>query len=142
MGAQQVQDRRNVSPEPEPQETPAAGSGIGGSDFIDGGDSSFGVRDSQSRGTAPPFAAAEATGESCSANPETRIPDPGSSANPESPTPNPVSSPKPKRKYTVSDKSQASSLRNLQKANQAPKELKYRNTPRRQAARRKGLEKA
>jgi hypothetical protein len=76
--------------------------------------------------------------ESRAPNPESR----SSSANPESRTPNPVSSPKPKRKYTTSEKSRNASRQNLQKANQAPKELKYRNTPRRQAARLKGLERA
>ena len=67
---------------------------------------------------------------------------PSSSANPESRTPDPVSSPKPKRKYTVSEKSRAASLRNLVLANQAPHWLKYRRTDRRDAACYKALEKA
>jgi len=61
--------------------------------------------------------------------PETRIPDP-------------VSSPKPKRKYTVSEKSRAASLRNLALANQAPHWLKYRLSERRVAHCYKALEKA
>jgi len=79
---------------------------------------------------------------SSSANPESQIPNPGSSANPESRTANPVSSSKPKRKYTVSEKSRAASLRNLALANQAPHWLKYRLTDRRRAACYKALEKA
>ncbi len=49
---------------------------------------------------------------------------------------------KAKRKYTSSEKSRAASLRNLEKANQAPHELKYRLTDRRLAACYKALEKA
>ena len=54
----------------------------------------------------------------------------------------PPEQPRKKRQYTVSERSRAASRQNLQKANQAPKELKYRNTPRRQAARLKGLQRA
>jgi hypothetical protein len=113
-----VEAPRNESTQPGDQEKAAAGSGSGGS--------GFGVRDSQSD-------------------------DPSSSARPESRTPNPVSSPnsepptlsaKPKRKYTVSEKSRNASLQNLQKANLAPHELKYRLTPRRLAACFSALEKA
>ncbi len=50
--------------------------------------------------------------------------------------------PKPKRKYTVSEKSRKASRENLEKANLAPKWLKYRLTDRRKAACYKALEKA
>ncbi|MGO9275438.1 MAG: hypothetical protein ACLQOO_35240, partial [Terriglobia bacterium] len=116
---------RNESPELEPHETRTAGSGIGGSGFTEEGDSGFGVRDSQGRGTAPPSAAADATGGSSSANPKS-----------------PTASAKPKRKYTSSEKSQAASRANLKKANLAPHELKYRLTDRRLAACLNALEKA
>ncbi|HMD97726.1 MAG TPA: hypothetical protein VKM93_10415 [Terriglobia bacterium] len=89
-------------------------------------------------GVAPPFCESRAPNPespSSSSNPESRIPNPGSSANP-------VSSPKPKRKYTVSEKSRAASLRNLALANQAPHWLKYRLSERRVAHCYKALEKA
>ncbi len=49
---------------------------------------------------------------------------------------------KPKRKYTVSEKVLAASRRNLEKANAIPNEIRYRPTPRRQAACRENLLKA
>ncbi|MGH9448102.1 MAG: hypothetical protein ACRD3O_20620, partial [Terriglobia bacterium] len=49
---------------------------------------------------------------------------------------------KPKRKYTLSEKALAASRRNLEKANAVPNAIRYRPTPRRQAACRENLLKA
>src|SRR5271157_902359 len=107
-------------------------------------DSGFAEEEGSVASAAPEGGAVPPSGESrapspespsSSANPETRIPNPGSS-------PNPVSSPKPKRKYTTSEKSRAASLRNLALANQAPHCLKYRRTDPRTAACYHALEKA
>ncbi len=49
---------------------------------------------------------------------------------------------KPKWKYTVSKKVMAANRRNLEKANAVAKEIRYRSTPRRDAACRQNLRKA
>src|SRR5208337_1897411 len=87
-------------------------------------DSGFAEEDGSVASAAPEGGVVPPCCESRAPNPES----PSSSANPESRTANPVSSSKPKRKYTVSEKSRAASLRNLALANQAPHWLKYRLT--------------